>query len=79
MRVLLMNLGDNDATNVKVHLRNPKDKGGGTFAQGTVNVPGKSISIASLPVIARWQVWKRWEIEVDGGENEVLIYPRVKE
>ncbi len=78
MRVMLMNLGDKDATNVKVRLRNPKDKGGDIFAQGTVNVPGNDVSIAVLPVIAKWQVWKTWEIEVDGGENEVLIYPRGK-
>jgi hypothetical protein len=78
MHVLLMNLGDERATNVIVRLRNPEAKGGDVFAQGKVNIPGKGIAIAVLPVISKWNVWKTWEIEVDGGGNEVLIYPQKK-
>lgn len=78
MHVLLMNLGADKATDVKVRLRNPKDKGGDVFAQGTVNIPGKSVTVTVLPVIAKWNVWKTWEIEVDAGKNEVLIYPQKK-
>jgi len=78
MHVLLMNLGDEKATDVKVRLRNPKDLGGDVFAESKVNVPGKSVAIAVLPVIAKWNIWKRWEIEVDAGKNEVLIYPQKK-
>jgi hypothetical protein len=78
MHVLLMNLGDERATNVIVRLRNPEAKGGDVFAQGKVNIPGKGIAIAVLPVISKWNVWKTWEIEVDAGKNEVLIYPQKK-
>jgi hypothetical protein len=73
-----MNLGDEGATDVKVRLRNPKDKGGDVFAEGKVNVPGKSVAIAVLPVISKWNVWKTWEIEMDAGKNEVLIFPQKK-
>jgi len=76
MRVLLMNLGDKDAVNINVRLRNPKDKGGNIFAKGTPNVPGKSVAIAVLPVTAKWQVWKTWDIEVEEKGCEVLIYPK---
>jgi len=78
MRMLMMNLGEKDATNINVRLSNPKEKGGNIFAQGTVNVPGKSVAIAVLPVTAKWQVWKTWNIEVDGKGCEVLIYPKNK-
>jgi hypothetical protein len=78
MHVLLMNLGEERATDVMVRLRNPEDKGGDVFAQGKVNIPGKSIAIAVLSVTAKWNVWKTWEIEVDAGKNEVLIYPQKK-
>ena len=76
MRVLMMNLGEKNAANINVRLRNPKEKGGNVFVQGTVNISGKSVDIAVLPVIAKWQVWKTWDIEVDGEGCEVLIYPR---
>jgi hypothetical protein len=36
MRTYLINLGDQDAQNVKVRLRNPPDKGGDVFAEGIV-------------------------------------------
>jgi hypothetical protein len=78
MRALLMNLGDKDAADVKVRLRNPKDKGGDVFAEGITNVPGKGVAVAVLPVTAKWNVWKTWDIEVDGGGAEVLVYPRDK-
>jgi len=74
MRVLLMNLGDEAAKNIKVRLRNPKDKGGEVFAEGATDVPGKGVAVAALPVTGKWNVWKR-DIEIDGGEAETLIYP----
>jgi hypothetical protein len=79
MHVLLMNLGDKDATNIRVRLRNPKDKGGDVFAQGIANVPGKSIATAILPVTAEWRAWKAWEIEVEGRGCEVIIFPQGKD
>jgi len=58
MRVLLINLGDKDAENIKIKLKNPEGKGGKVFAQGTTHVTGKSVAVAVLPVTAKWQVWK---------------------
>jgi len=78
MRMLMMNLGEKDAANINVRLRNPKEKGGNVFAEGTVNVPGKNVAIAVLPVNAKWKVWKTWGIEVEGKGCEVLIYPKDK-
>ena len=54
MRVLLMNLGEGDATNVKIQLRNSKGKGGDVFAQGIANLPAKGVAVAVLPVTAKW-------------------------
>ena len=78
MRVLLMNLGEKDATNINVCLRNPKEKGGNIFARGIANVPGKGVAISVLPVTAKWQVWKTWDIEVKGDGCEVLTFPKGK-
>jgi len=78
MRVLMMNLGEKDAANINVRLRNPKEKGGDIFAKGTANVPGKSVTIAALPVTAKWQVWKTWDVEVEGDGYGVMIYPKDK-
>jgi hypothetical protein len=74
----MMNLGERDAANINGRLRNPKDKGGNVFAKGTANVSGKSVAIAVLPVTAKWQMWKTWDIEMEGKGCEVLIYPNDK-
>jgi hypothetical protein len=66
MRAYLMNVGQRAARNVKVRLRNPKDKGGDVFAAGAVaEVPPRGEAIAILPVTAKWNVWKTWEIEIE--------------
>jgi len=75
MRMFLMNLGDQTAENILIQLRNPEDKGGDVFALGTVSVPGKSVAVAILPVIAKWQVWKTWIIEVEAKDCEVMSFP----
>jgi hypothetical protein len=73
MRAYLMNLGDHDAANVQVRLRNPKDKGGDVFAAGKVPlVPKRGEAIAVLPVTAKWNVWKTWDMEVEAAGGEVL-------
>jgi len=36
MRAYLINLGDEDAQNVRVRLRNPPNLGGNVFAEGVV-------------------------------------------
>ena len=75
MQVLLMNLGDQAAEDVLIQLRNPKDKGGDVFALGTVTVPGKSVAVAMLPVIAKWRVWKTWDVEVSIKEDNIIKFP----
>lgn len=75
MRVYLMNLGDKDAKDVKVRLRNPEEKGGDVFAEGVVGViPRRYEAIAVLQVIGEWKVWKTWELEVEARGCEVLKF-----
>ena len=46
MRAYLINLGDEDAQNVKVRLRNPANQGGNVFAEGVVPlIPKRSDTI----------------------------------
>jgi hypothetical protein len=76
MRPYLINLGDQDAQNVKVRLRNPPDKGGDVFAEGVVPlIPKRSEAIGVLPSTARARVWVgEWEIEVEAPGCEVLVF-----
>jgi hypothetical protein len=76
MRPYLMNLGDQDAQNVKVRLRNPPHKGGDVFAEGVVPlIPKRGEAIGILPVTAEWRVWVgQWEMEVEAPGCEVLIF-----
>jgi len=75
LRAYLMNLGDQDATNVQIQLRNPQDKGGNVFAAGVVSVvPKRGEAIANLPVTANWNVWKTWEMEVQVPGGEVIVF-----
>ncbi len=76
MRAYLMNLGEQDAREVRIRLRNPKDKGGNVFAEGVVPlVPKRGEVTAVLPVTAAWKVWKTWGMEVKGEGCEVKICP----
>jgi len=76
MRPYLINLGDQDAQNVKVRLRNPPDKGGDVFAEGVVPlIPKRGEAIGILPVTAEWRVWVgQWEMEVEAPGCEVLVF-----
>jgi hypothetical protein len=76
MRPYLINLGDQDAQNVKVRLRNPHDKGGNVFAEGVVPlIPKRGEAIGVLPVTAEWHEWVgEWEMEVEAPGCEVLVY-----
>ena len=76
MRVLLMNLGDKDAETVTIKLKNPASKGGNVFARGTTHVSGKSVAVAALPVTAKWQVWKTWNVEVEATGCEIMTFPQ---
>lgn len=76
-RALMMNLGDEDAQDVKVRLRNP-GKDGDIFATGQVDViPAKSVTVAIMPMIQghKWKTWTgRWKLLVDAPGCEVLNY-----
>ena len=76
LRPYLINLGDQDAQNVRVRLRNPSDKGGNVFAEGVVPlVPRRGETVGVLPVIAEWHEWVgQWEIEVEAPGCEVLAF-----
>ncbi len=75
LQMLLMNLGNQPAEDILIQLRNPKDKGGDVFALGTVTVPGKSVAVAKLPVIAKWRVWKTWDIEIEAENCNMMRWP----
>jgi hypothetical protein len=76
MRPYLINLGDQDAQNVKVRLRNPPNKGGNVFAEGVVPlVPKRSVAVGVLPSVAAARVWVgEWDIEVEAPGCDVLTY-----
>ena len=76
MRPYLINLGDQDAQNVKVRLRNPPDKGGNVFAEGVVPlIPKRAEAIGVLPVTAEWHAWVgEWDMEVEAPGCEVLAF-----
>lgn len=76
MRAYLINLGDADAHNVKLRLRNRPDLGGNVFAEGTAPlVPRRGEAIALLPVSDKWREWVgQWILEVDAPGCDVHIY-----
>jgi hypothetical protein len=78
MRPYLINLGDQDARNVKVRLRNPPEKGGNVFAEGIVLlIPKRAEAVGALPVTAAPRVWVgEWEMEVEASGCDVLAFKR---
>jgi hypothetical protein len=76
----MMNLGEKDARDVVVRLRN-RGEGGEVWAKGMVDVPARSIAVAVLPVLAGKQ-WKGWvgswlmEVEAPGCRVEVFYESR---
>ncbi len=75
-RVPILNLGERDATNVIVRLRNP-GKDGDVFAKGIVDIPARSVTVAVLPVVPghKWKTWiGRWNLLVESPGSKVLIY-----
>jgi hypothetical protein len=76
LRAYLINLGDQDARNVKVRLRNPADQGGNVFAEGVVPlIPKRGETVGVLPVTGQWKVWVgKWDLEIDAPGCEVLTY-----
>jgi hypothetical protein len=76
LRAYLINLGDQDAQNVKVRLRNPPDHGGNVFAEGVVPlIPKQGEAIGVLRVTGAWRVWVgAWILEVDAPGCDVITY-----
>jgi len=76
LRPYLMNLGDQDARDVKIRLRNPPGKGGDVFAEGVVPlIPKRGVAVGVLPVTAQWHVWVgQWVMEVDAPGCTVLPF-----
>jgi hypothetical protein len=74
-----MNLGSQDAKDVKVRLPNPKDMGGDVFAEGTVSlIPKKSTVEAVLSMTQTdkaWKVWKTWDIQIEAPGCDTKVYP----
>jgi hypothetical protein len=56
MRAYLINLGDQDAQNVKVRLRNPPNVGGKVFAEGVVPlIPKRGETVGILRITDPWR------------------------
>jgi hypothetical protein len=76
MRPYIINLGDTDAKNVRVRLRNLPDLGGNVFAEGVIPViPARGETVATLRVTDLWREWVgRWIMEIDAPGCDVKIY-----
>jgi len=76
MRTYLINLGDMDAQNVKVRLRNLPKLGGNVFAEGLAPlIPKRGEAIAVLPVTGKWREWVgQWILEIDAPGCDVHIF-----
>jgi hypothetical protein len=76
MRPYLINLGDQDAHDVQIRMRNPPAKGGGVFAEGIVPlIPKRSATIGVIPVTGHWYVWVgQWEMEVEAPGCDVRVF-----
>ena len=76
MRAYLINLGDEDAQNVKIRLRNPPNAGDNVFADGVVPlIPKHGEAIGVLRITDLWRVWVgQWILEVDAPGCDVLTF-----
>ena len=74
-RAIVINLGDTDATDVILRLRDPAAQGGNLFAKGVADVPARSIGVAVLPAFDHFNSWTgEWELEVDAPDCEVMLH-----
>jgi hypothetical protein len=76
MRAYIINLGDEDAQNVKIRLRNLPNLGGNVFAEGVVPlIPRRSEAIGVLRITDLWREWVgAWILEVDASGCDVLTF-----
>ncbi len=75
-RPYIINLGDAEAKNVTVRLRDLPELGGKVFAEGVIPlIPAKSEAVGTLRVIDQWHEWVgRWVMEIDAPGCDVRIY-----
>ena len=81
-RALMMNLGEQDAKDVIVRLRNRKKEGdewvkAEVWAKGIVDVPARSLAVAVLPVMPgkTWTSWAgKWFLEVEAPGCAVFTF-----
>jgi hypothetical protein len=79
-RAYFMNLGKQDAKNVKIRLRNTPETGNDIFAEGTIDtIPagGEGIAVLSLTkpeTPTPWKEWRTWQIEVDAPGCELIEF-----
>ena len=75
-RVLVMNLGDKNATGIKLGLRG-LGEGGGVWAEGRVDIPARSVAVGVLPILPgkKWHGWAGTEVlEVEAPGCEVFNF-----
>ena len=75
-RPYIINLGDQDAKNVTVRLRDRPELGGKVFAEGVIPViPARSEAVGTLKVVDQWREWVgQWVLEIDAPGCDVHIY-----
>jgi hypothetical protein len=75
-RPYIINLGDQDAKNVTVRLRDRPNLGGKVFAEGVIPViAARSEAVGTLKVVEPWREWVgQWVLEIDAPGCDVHIY-----
>jgi hypothetical protein len=76
LRPYLINLGDQDARDVKVRLRNAPGQGGAVFAESVIPlIPKRAEAVGVLPVTGDMRGWVgEWQIEVEAPGCDALVY-----
>ena len=77
-RLYIMNLGSQDAKEVKVQLANPEDQGGDVFAAGTVGLIPKQGSVEAVLSMTQadktWKGWKNWDIRIEAPGCDTKVF-----
>ena len=77
-RLYIMNLGSQDAKEVKVQLANPEDQGGDVFAEGTVDLIPRQGSVEAVLSMTQadktWKGWKNWDIRIEAPGCDTKVF-----